>query len=255
MDTPTEVLVISEPTPAPVEQPTLHAFTGELVVILTRHASVNSATEMEQYMRELVGRFPVLLEHSDSADITVLPTLCGKPVCAICKESTRVLDKLRIDNIREYLEGEAMRLASATQRQRMTSESTRAEEVIAIARAELFRPFADFIVRPKRWANSVVHSKHCQGPDVSWDSTKMPADAATGLTPSERATLAKIMEGAARVAQHEWLVKTTEGSVVLDLKVQTHVGQCNACKAAHVDQGVLVTIPWAGRTLSREYLL
>lgn len=254
MDTPTEVLVITEPTPAPADQPPLHAFTGELVVILTRHASVNSATEMEQYMREIVGRFPVLLEHSDSADITVLPTLCGKPVCAICKESTRVLDKLRIDNIREYLEGEAMRLASATQRQRMTSESTRAEEVIAIARAELFRPFADFIVRPKRWANSVIHAKNCRGPNVCWSSVKVPSDDAIGLTSNERATLAKIVEAARATAQHEWLVKTTDGSVV-DLKVQTHVGQCGTCEAAHIDHGVLVTIPWAGRTLSREYLL
>lgn len=239
-------------TPAP---PELHDYTGELVVIITRTASMRGATQMADYMRQFVSYATVPDEaQGDSVDISVMPSLCGTPGCAVCQTSTRVLDTLRANNVREYLAGEAMKLASATQRQRMDSEVTREEEILGIARGELFKPFLEFTKRPKRWASSVVHTRDCAGPDVRWSVTNVPPEARGSLTSSQATNLYLIVQAARIAGKHEWLCRT-EPDGFIDLKVQRHAGTCSACGASHVDHGVLVTIPYAGRTLSREYLL
>lgn len=251
MDTPTEILVTPvQPTAPPVESS--HNYTGELVVVITRTRATRTASAMEEYMRSYA---PDDLDPGDTSDVSVIPTPCGVQGCVVCNTSTRVLDKLRIDNLRAYLEGEALKLASASQRIRMATEETRADEILGIARGELFKPFADFVKRPKRWASAVVHAADCAGPDVRWFVSRSSAADAHGLTPEETANLRAIGMAARQTAQHEWLTRTTVGSVVIDLKIQTHVGTCATCDASHVDHGVLVTIPWADRTLSREYLL
>ena len=102
---------------------------------------------------------------------------------------------------------------------------------------------------------AVMHASDCRGPDVRWRVVKTPADTSQGLTADESATLRRISVAAQLAAKHEWLVRSSGDQVVLDLKVQTHVGECVACGGSHVDHGVLVTIPWADRVLSREYLL
>jgi hypothetical protein len=250
MDTPTTVLATpaaTEPIAAAlaIDCPTCGAYATDDCSELRRG-------DGRVYVQPHYARVIAAPEASPNAPA---PTWCGTPGCEICNTSTPVLVKLRMDNLRTYLESEALKLAAATGRQRQASEVTREDEVIGIARGELFRPFSNFIVRPKRWASSVVHTQGCPGANVEWSVARVPVFEARELTQAEATNLAAISDAARTAARHEWLVRSSPGSVALDLKVQTHVGACKACRGAHVDHGVLVTIPWLDRTLSREYLL
>lgn len=232
------------------DAPPLHAFAAELVIILSRQANARSVDEMEDYMRALVVRFHDLVDHSDAFDITVSPVRCCAAGCTTCSAEPSVLTELRRLNIRSYIEHQAMLLATDAQRQRMTCPEKIASETLDIARGVLFAPFREFTRRPKRYADAVKHAPGCSGPDIRWTTTR-----SSTFSSEESRALWAINQAAATAAQHEWLSVGATEPVVLELEVRAHRGECQGCGAAYVDHGVLVTIPFCERTLSREYLL
>jgi hypothetical protein len=224
----------------------LHAFTGEICIVLQRDSHAHSAAAMESYLKELVTDSPELLTHG-SVDVTVTPVPCGVP-CSICDAPSAVLRDLRVANLREYLVGEAHKIATPAQRRRMQSAETSADETLAVVRGELFKPFLHLTKRMKRYADSIPHAAHCRSPLVGWSTTS-----GTDLNTDEKVALAQVMAAASVAARHEWLTWSTDGPQ-LEVKVQGHVGMC-ACGGRFIEHGALVSIPWGERTLSREYLL
>ena len=227
----------------------MHKFTGELVLILTRSATASDAVAMEEYMRALVSRFGDLIDHSDSVNIKVSPVPCGSP-CATCDMSSSLLAELRLANLREYLVSEAVRAATPDELASIEA-GVREVEVAHVARRILFRPFDEFARRTKR--NQVDHEPGCSaGKDsLSWLSSVTPAGSPQ-LGARECATLWRIANASMQCSQHEWMVWS---GAVPKLEVRTHEGRCTVCHGGFLEHGLLVTIPWAGRTLSREYLL
>lgn len=144
-----------------------------------------------------------------------------------------------------YLEDAAAALGTRDQRERYAAGVLPEEELLALARAELFRRFAGL----KRWAGRyrvtmgmmLKHADGCAESDLQFETTEV-----SELDGSEWATLTAIRELAA--VAHPW---APEVAVV----TMTHWVTCAGCKAESSRSVAKVSMTWAGRILVREYVL
>lgn len=153
------------------------------------------------------------------------------------------------------LEMRALQLATPDQRAQMPEE----ELVVQLARDELFRPFAMF----RRWFNTknlrpsdARHQPGCQalGFDLDALDRHITFDTTPEATLTRKQTdiLKALHATASSASDHPWCQKTGATFV---LEVRTHRATCRLCRESVKAASVLVSVPWAGRVLTREYAL
>lgn len=162
-----------------------------------------------------------------------------------------------VDSKIAELEREALaKRGTDNQRARYAAGFLPEDELLAIARAELFAPFNAF----KPWHNrflkphAVKHRERtCRG-TIAFET----ADA-DELTHDQWEVLAQIKAAAEIAADHHWIVRSCVhgGADVHKVRVDplAHWATCEVCGAEEVRASVKVTIQWAGRLLTREYAL
>jgi len=160
-----------------------------------------------------------------------------------------------LDEIRA-LESRAESLATPAQLERM-AESPQAKELelLTIVRAQLFKPFGEFRKRVRLRSAAIAHADDCKDErDISWSTVPC-----ANFPPSEESltTLTRMHAVAAGAALHPWLADPAAGGRLykVRLEARTHHGVCRSCSGEISEHAVLVTIRWAGRELSREYVL
>lgn len=133
-----------------------------------------------------------------------------------------------------------------SQRERYAARLLPEDELLALARAQLFAPFASFRRWEKLLHQDVRHARSCSGGEVTFTTT--PPDS---LTHDEWSTFKRITTAvdAANAGHLSW-----HGVTAITTLVE-HVGRCSVCDSEAFGRAVNIRIEWAGRPLSREYML
>lgn len=129
-----------------------------------------------------------------------------------------------------------------------------------LARPVLFQAFDGFKRRRQMTVSAIPHPRgidgawECAGPPrrpvaipIDWITLLDPV-----LTDTEEITLERLRAAASETLQHPWLA-ASKGAVAIATRI--HRGMCKRCQRQAAETSALVTIAWAGRTLSREYYL
>ncbi len=111
--------------------------------------------------------------------------------------------------------------------------------------------------RPKMRFWSIPHNPVCwaKGLHPSARDAKVTWSTAESLqdwSPAEELGVLRINKACATLRRHPWL---SSGGGSVTTKVRWHKGVCAACGQQATQTSVLVSVRWAGRELSREYLL
>lgn len=180
------------------------------------------------------------------------------------------------ENLRAWQESQAVtQHGSSSQRERWLGGSLPESELLDMARGHLFRGFALFQKRTPMGFAAIDHPRSAgnlwkcltisrpSGPIrdgnelVTWETIHSPE-----LTEHEHATLRCLNDHASELATHPWLrqspVATNPGTKmpeVIGVSPREHRGTCSVCQRTVYERSALVSIYWAGRVLSREYVL
>jgi len=177
------------------------------------------------------------------------------------------LEQEEIGNHRAWQEHQALRdRGTFDQRTRWCSCILPEDELLGIVRDELFRPFGLLTKRRQMVFADLPHPVDVRGiweclrgtaagrtskslaDLVTWETAPSPR-----LTAPEYRTLLRIQEATAEIQRHPWM-QGTSGEAV-STEVREHRGICKKCGGMAFERSALVTIQWAGRNLSREYVL
>lgn len=188
-------------------------------------------------------------------------------------------DLLTATNLIAWQESEAIQRGTASQQARYSAGTLPEQELLDIARAELFRPLALFAKRTPMGFAGISHPRakglwqcltvpRASGPVkdpselVTWGTLPSP-----DLTESEHDTLKAVNDRAQEITRHAWMTRGQEIArvearrmynpmpEVVGVAPREHWGVCKVCGQKASQRSVLVSVYWAGRTLSREYLL
>lgn len=204
------------------------------------------------------------------------PGIRAEHVDAINVRPLALDERVHQENVRLWQEGEAVRLGTADQRARWDVGVLPDSELVALARGPLFAAFAAIPTRKRMGPMAIAHPRGadhmptCMYVDsdlpefspgkemriaepntgqipVNWSTTPSPE-----LTVVEWHALAAVNAAVETTNKHPWLVVAPGGAT---LTTRLHKGECQRCKRQAAEAAALVTIVWAGRTLSREYAL
>lgn len=202
-----------------------------------------------QAAREHAGRMAIMRPGIKAGDIVRVTAT------ALTQEET-----LRLDNVRIWQETEALRRGTCNQRQRWAIGCLPDTELLTLARAELFRPFA-LMTKRKRLApsaiphpitddtgGSVCFATALNGiVPIRWETTTDPP-----LTSQEWDTVGRLRGYLDEVRRHPW-IEPCAGDARIALRA--HRGECETCLGTAHQHTAMVEIEWAGRELHREYVL
>lgn len=167
---------------------------------------------------------------------------------------------LNAENMRTWLESCALEHGTPNQRERWLANVLPDDELLALARAELFKPLDGV----KRWRKiEVSHVRHrgekCHAmllgdmtPAIKFETVDPTKQPASGISHEEWRAFKVIRDGVVIMQMHEWL-RRSGGSV--EVQCQTHRATCTACRQVTERTSAIVRVTWAGRTLVREYAL
>lgn len=153
------------------------------------------------------------------------------------------------------------RRGTENQRARYAEGLLPEDELLAIARAELFAPLNDFGPFRKLKPQECKHkSRLCRG-HIEFETRE-----AGELAHDEYEGLAKIRVAAELASRHEWINSSLVNESMrtnvslhdmrrITVTPMTHWGTCKECGHETTRSSAMVTILWAGRLLSREYRL
>lgn len=176
--------------------------------------------------------------------------------------------EMRAEDRRIWQEVEALRTGDSNQRARGASGCLPEAELLELARTELFRPFGLQTQRRKMVLASIPHPKADNGfwkcvqrtsldeapivldQLVEWSTIPEPA-----LTAVEWRALESIRRASDEVARHPWMARRAQHAEEVGFQVREHLGVCKRCQEIASERTALVSIQWAGRVLSREYVL
>lgn len=159
------------------------------------------------------------------------------------------------DSPHHHAEIAAVATGTPNQQERYAAGFLPEDELLALARAELFKPFDGF----KRWAKDtrlqakdVRHDKTCEehGAPTSAEPIVFETCQAIELSHDEWKIYRSIGEARDTADRHDWLAP---GSVTIE--PLAHFATCSVCQAEAVRMSTKVTVAWAGRRLVREYVL
>lgn len=182
------------------------------------------------------------LNPSDVVNVEVLPL--------------SITELLHADNLRLWQEMQAIEIATVSQRDRWRAGALPADELNAIARDELFKPFDGFVKRRKFTVADIPHPRvgaswkcadngNAHNIPITWVTVMKPT-----LTASQWSEVTRLRIASEDVRRHPWLAHD-DGA--LQIQVRSHVGTCQRCHKSAEQAAALVLIAWAGRLLSREY--
>jgi hypothetical protein len=153
------------------------------------------------------------------------------------------------------IETNAVKLGTADQKARWHAGVLPEDELLALARGELFKLF-DVKDVPKgggilRWQmlkpDDVRHERDCR----AVKAVEFTVTSQVRLRRNEWFALNRITAIAAMASDHAWL----KGQPGFTVTTRCHLARCAACHAEIDGISALVSVSWAGRTLSREYAL
>lgn len=158
----------------------------------------------------------------------------------------------RIDHTRTWLELEALKLGTQSQRDRWRDNLLPEEEILKLARDELYKPLADI----PRWTKThklkphdVRHMTDCA---LVAHTVQMSVEPAGALDENAYESLRRVRDAIKVALDHPWCQTADLGFAVLP---RMHVAECLLCHAKEYRFSVLVTCKWADRILTREYAL
>jgi hypothetical protein len=165
------------------------------------------------------------------------------------------LANLTTDNLTTWLEIEALKLGTDSQRERWAHGLLPEDEITHCARGELYRAFK-YERREKIRAPKAYQAIHrglptCLSGGTSDDVT-FATENVRELDKEQWARFSEISALADVLRTHPWIDK---GGGRVECVMQSHVATCSCCKRESVQSSVSVVIDWAGRTLVREYVL
>jgi hypothetical protein len=177
------------------------------------------------------------------------------------------LEQQELSNRQVWQEHQALRdRGTFDQRTRWCTCILPEEELLGIARNELFRPFGLLTKRRQMVFADIPHPVDVRGvwsclkgtaiggatralaDLVTWETLPNPR-----LAAAEYRTLLRIQEATAEIRRHPWMQGA--GGEAVSTEVREHRGTCKKCGGMAFERSALVTIQWAGRNLSREYVL
>lgn len=155
------------------------------------------------------------------------------------------------------LELAAVKLGTKNQQERFAAGLLPEDELLALARAELFRPFDGY----RRWAkdtkvraSEIRHKRDCEeasDPMTSDEAIVFETCLAGDLTHDEWEVYREMGCARDEAAKHPWLASMA--SVVIE--PIAHFATCTVCQGEASRMSVKIIIEWAGRKLTREYVL
>lgn len=157
------------------------------------------------------------------------------------------------DNLRVWQETEALKLGTFSQRQRWESGVLPDGELTLIARQELFRPFGLVPRRNRKGPTVVQHAGAIRACIAGGDPMKWSLHYDPDLTEDQWTSLHRVLNACDEVRKHPWMAPLPPEMV--RVAIRGHRGTCERCLRSTMEIGALIDIDWAGRLLSREYVL
>lgn len=160
-------------------------------------------------------------------------------------EVDRQLDDRRIE--REFVQA----YGSVNQAERWEVGLLPENELLALARWEIFAAFAGFPRWDKIDAHELKHERGCEnygGTGTVGFTTRKPDN----LTHDEWAIFKKITTAVSQANNNGVLARY---GVQATVDLVEHVGRCSMCGAEVFGRSASIRVTWAGRPLSREYTL
>ena len=240
---------------------TKNAYMGTVTLTMKIRVQADSTEAATAELKQIAcQRHGIRPEHIDGAWVT--PVLGTESMTA--------------ENFRAWQESQALLRGTSSQRSRWAAGSLPETELLDLARNELFRTFSFFMKRTPMGFSDIKHPTsaggiwtclnvpRASGPVsdpiqlITWNTRLCP-----DLTETEHALLQSLNDKAREVATHPWLRQCSAAAQVAGAKMpevigvspREHVGTCNICQRSTYERSALVSVYWAGRTLSREYVL
>lgn len=169
-------------------------------------------------------------------------------------EASELLANMRAGNLVTWLKFEALKLGTDNQRERFSAGALPVEELLALARGELYRPLEAW----RRWGNRDLHARevrHERGCARSHNDVTYKTIGGADLPPMDADTwkhLTLLRHDVNKIAAHEWI---TRSQAKVEVAVMRHEARCRRCNAVAYRYSAKVAVPWADHTLVREYLL
>lgn len=145
---------------------------------------------------------------------------------------------------------------SADQARRYAHGQLPQDELLSLAREELFRPLGYLERRRKRTHSDlhppIVGEQPCRAhpSEIRWVVVEI-----VDLAPQEHITMGRIHESIAEISEMGGRRYIRPDETLINVSVREHRGTCTRCCLIITDRGALVSICWAGHHLSREYAL
>ncbi len=176
------------------------------------------------------------------------------------KSVREISERINANNIITWLETEALKLGTDNQRERWAAMLLPEDEILQLARAELYKGFEGL----PRWntredrremAISMKHRYGCvhDNHGAAWaGSDRYEVADVAELTAKEWERLKKIQALTDALRVHPWLFRA---EVVATVESHTHWLTCPGCEVEVTRSVSKVSIPWADHILVREYAL
>lgn len=223
----------------------VQGYRAEVTIVLALVLEARSQAEAEERALRMT-RSRQIIRRSDIRQLCVTPMT--------------VSQKLTTDNVRIWQETEALQLGTSNQRQRWNSGCLPEGDLLLIARDEIFRPFSLCARRTRKGAAAIRHPTDARGAwtcaesavggtiPIRWANLPDPK-----LTETQWGSLQRILTAGDEVRRHAWMRLSPPTSVRVEIR--EHRGECLSCHGQSSENAALVEIDWAGRVLSREYVL
>jgi hypothetical protein len=171
--------------------------------------------------------------------------------------SSTIMEQLKANNTIVFQEAKILEFGTTNQRSRWAADVLPEDELLALARGELFKG----LEHVPRWHGRDVRKELRDRIDVKHRKARkdgchvMPEFDVTvlGDLSAEEWEVHESIKGYAALLQATEMLKAENREITLQWF--THWATCPACEQEVWCSGVKVTIPWAGRSLVREYRL
>jgi hypothetical protein len=197
---------------------------------------------------------------AEEAQLRARTVACSRPrirpseIQRVDVHQVPLAEQVSQDNLRTWQEVEALKIGSSSQRDRWGSGCLPEDELLLLAREELFRPMSLIPRRRRRGPSAIRHIGDmfaCMVDGeipVEWEVLPEPQ-----LDDEQWTTFRRVLTACEAVRRHAWMQHDRPESVRMALR--EHRGRCKTCERTTSEAGVLVEIDWAQRLLSREYVL
>lgn len=154
---------------------------------------------------------------------------------------------MQSQNEKRFLEIAALELGDLSQNERYYAGVLPEAELLGLARTSLFKPLDHF----RRWRKLEIHHvRHNYSHDLTSDMVTFGTLPVATFSAQQWKIIKAFDSVIATASQHEWVLKF---GGMFTMETREHTATCHICKASWKRCSVLVSVPWAGRRLSREY--